>query len=291
MFQNEAHNQLMEKISIIEHAKSYTDLSLREKIIVNYYKSRSLERSGYFEKALATVNPEHNIFLDTDDELLNLITLIAQLYAQWRLGRLKEVFELNKQGNNIIPKLIMSDSDEEQSWIALLLNVFGLINWTKNDLKGAFNNFFRSLKIEECLKNRKNQLDIARIQNNIGNTYLKQGNTFKALDFYLSAKKNRDDNKPGLATSYNSLGRLLDKKGNFEQAATFHKNCLLLWLEIDNKQFIAKSYKFLGNNFELRGLKNEALELYLKSFQIFKKINNYTDLNRMKSLIQHINDK
>lgn len=280
LFQKELHLELLNSIEKLENNNNYPNIPLENKLIIGYFKSRSLERSGKFNQALGIIKEIKNFLHDTLNDQQKMILLIPEIYAQWRLKDLDQCQDLIEQGKKICQIL------QKSSWLALFYNIVGLVNWTADKLSIAHINFAKSLIFETETSNKL--ISIARINNNIGNTYLKEKNYEKAENYYCYALNIRQeiDDRPGLATSYNSFARLYEAQNKYKRSQKYHINCLNLWKSIGNQQFIAKSLRFLGKNYEVQGLKEEAIQYYKQSLQLFSDLNNEIDIELTNNFIE-----
>lgn len=287
LFEKEEHSEVINQIRNPIITKDMTTEQLTKIVYQIYYKSRSLERLGQFSIALDTVANVRSSKKIVAIHTLNLTLIIAQMYSYWRLKNYDYLHDLSAEGFNILNELSLQEKEENSNWVSLFYNIFALICWSKDDLDVALKFFKKSLSIEVIINN---SLSIARVKNNIGNTYLKMSKLKEANDFYKSALTLRKfkNNKPGIATSFNSFGRFYDKIKDYKTASNFHIDCLKLWEEIGNPQFIAKSNRFLGQNYQLQGLFDVALNFYTRSLNQFREIDNTIDIEATLNLIKGI---
>ncbi|MCD6018952.1 MAG: protein serine/threonine phosphatase [Bacteroidetes bacterium] len=115
---------------------------------------------------------------------------------------------------------------------------------------------------------------MARALNNIGFLGQVQGNSEKALIYFLKSltilKKIND--KQGIAMALNNIGSVYDKQGDVSKALEYSHQSLKIREEIKDKTGVAQSLNNIGQLYNYQGDNEKALEYYLKSLKIQEEI-------------------
>ena len=88
---------------------------------------------------------------------------------------------------------------------------------------------------------------------------------------------------PYVATSYNNIGQVWNKKGEYDKALEYYEKCLAIELKTLGGEHpdVASSYYNIGNIWNSKGEYEKALEHYVLSSQIrFKKLGASNNLTK-----------
>lgn len=103
-----------------------------------------------------------------------------------------------------------------------------------------------------------------------GNSYFDQARYDQALKFFTIALDNNVlvDNEPGIASSYNSLGKVLLYIGDVAGAEKYFLKARAISERISNNALIAQSINNLGEVFLQRGETDTALDYFGKALEV-----------------------
>ncbi|MBA3704440.1 MAG: tetratricopeptide repeat protein [Bacteroidetes bacterium] len=115
---------------------------------------------------------------------------------------------------------------------------------------------------------------LARVFNNTGNIYYKQGNYAEALKNHLVALRIRKElkDKSGQADSYINMGNVYVDEGNYSEALKEYTEALKIKIELGNKAGVALAYSNMGVIYSHQGNYPEALKSYLAALKIREEI-------------------
>ena len=116
---------------------------------------------------------------------------------------------------------------------------------------------------------------MAASYNNIGIIYERQGNYPLALQNHFTSLKIREaiNDKNGISVSYNNIGAVYQKQYNFAEALKNYLASLKIKQVINDKQGIAYSYNNIGLIYDLQGNYSLALQNYVAALKIVEQIN------------------
>ncbi len=182
--------------------------------------------------------------------------------------------EKEKAYNSFIKSIeIRKRIGEEDRAAAAYLN---LGNWMASEAE-----YDTALELYEdyykIVSSKKDTLEMASVLNNIGGIYNLKGNLDTALYMYMSAdslfkaSKMKDD----LEASLNlSIGIVLSKAGNPEQAIEFYKTALTISEGFDDIETIGIVFQNTGQAFELLDKPDSALHYYDLAIEVLEPLNN-----------------
>lgn len=144
-------------------------------------------------------------------------------------------------------------------------------------------------------KNKKTEKSFllirSKIFNNIGVVYTKQGNTIKALDYFLRNVriKEKIGNKKGIASSYNNIGYIYYSLNDTTKALRYFNKTLSIYTEIKNKKGIANTLYNIGSINVDKGELEKGLEYLQKALEIQEKINDKVGISLSLYTIGDVN--
>ena len=154
---------------------------------------------------------------------------------------------------------------------AVTLGNLGIYYYLKADYFNALEYYFKALKIDEALKNKKN---IASHLCNIGLVYSFKGDYPISLDYYLKALKIGEEigNKQILANTLNNIGIVYNNQYDYPKALHYYFMSLKRSEEIGNKMGIEQVLGDIGIVYDEQKNYPKALEYDLKAFKIAEEL-------------------
>lgn len=160
-----------------------------------------------------------------------------------------------------------------KDWQASALLTQGSSFYVKGENKKALEYYYKSLKIQQELKDKKG---IASCLGNIGVIQEMQGDHVSALENYnLCLKYMRElGDKSGVATVLNNIGIIYDLQQDYKKAKVHYEECLEIQQELGDKRSISGALNNLGGVYSSQDEHDKAIEYYTKSLSIQKEIGN-----------------
>lgn len=229
IFYNQAWNLLeSDPDSAIILAEQMKELSEKHK------DSDGLHKAYY---VLGTANYLTNEYDKASDSFIRGLTLLEGKNSKKSLR--KKLFFLQSLGNiydqvenheismyyyNMALEIAVETHNEE-SYAEILYNI-ALTIYKSGEYKDARNLFFKAL---DYFEKQDNLLYAAKAMNSIGNTYNKEGQLDKALDYYeraITKVKGIPEYKGELALYTSNLGENAKKRGNYELAEILYDEAI-----------------------------------------------------------------
>ncbi len=125
-----------------------------------------------------------------------------------------------------------------------------------------------------------NETQAAIKANNLLYNHFINSNPKKALDYTLKALDLAlaQDNKEGIAASYNNIGVFYKNHGVIDKAMNYHLQSLQLHKEINNAKGYAYSLNNIGTIYSIKGQPKNALEYFLQSYWILDSLNDQKNI-------------
>ncbi|CAG0965877.1 MAG: tetratricopeptide repeat protein [Bacteroidetes bacterium] len=173
-----------------------------------------------------------------------------------------------------------------KKYMASALSAKAYIHYLKSSYASSLKLYIESLKRYEEIADKNG---IADVQIGIGNIYVQQHNTKKAMEYYSKNLKYYVDNndKNGIARMYNNLGRVYSEEHDYDKAIEYYNQCLSIRNELNDKSGAARA---LGNIAYTHNFKNEfekAVEFFLRCIEIFEELGDKEGLANAYSGIAH----
>ncbi|MFX1515429.1 MAG: tetratricopeptide repeat protein [Promethearchaeota archaeon] len=272
LYKDGKYQEVLDQLTQKGNKGEFASLPKDEQIECLYYKSRSLGFLGQLEDALQVATAARANAVSLDDKTPILVSLIAQLYALWKLGRLDDTSEFIKEGKSILKGLTAKER-QTMTWVALFENVQGNIWYEKGEFDKTLEYWNRSLAIREEIGNFQ---DIAGSLNNIGLIYRTKGDLDKALEYYKRGLAFYDEigNPFYIALALNNIGDAYRAKGELDEALEYLQRSLALKEGIGNLQDIATTLDNLGIIYRAKGELDKALNCFQRSLTLEEKIGN-----------------
>ncbi|MFX0051564.1 MAG: tetratricopeptide repeat protein [Candidatus Hermodarchaeota archaeon] len=273
LYENGKYQEVLDLLTEKNNQGGFASLPEDVQIECLYYKSRSLGFLGQLEDALQVATAARAIVVSLNDKILTLESLIAQLYALWKLGRLDDTLELIKEGNTIIEALSSKERQTGAVWVAMFENIQGNIYYQKGELDEVLKHWKQSLAIREDIGNLQ---DIAGSLNNLGIIYRTKGELTKALEYFKRGLTlNIEIGNPYyIALSLNNIGDAYRAKGELEKALEYLQQSLALKEDIGNLQDIATTLDNIGIIYRVKGELDKALDCFKRSLALEEVIGN-----------------
>ncbi len=241
-------------------------------------KSRILEMTGEYDKALLIANGVMDELKGIDNKILSIRGIIAKVYPLFRLAKNQDALDVISEGEIIINSLNDEQREILKEDIAALMNTKGVVSLLKGKLDIALDCLQNSLILREEIGN---QLNIATSLNNIGLVYQAKGELVIALDHHQRSLtiSTKIGNKYHIATSLNNIGAIFNSQGDHDAALeNFHKS-VALREEIGNDVYTSGTiYRIILTYIDKNDL--EKARIYLEKIALLnQKIENaYIDL-------------
>jgi serine phosphatase RsbU (regulator of sigma subunit) len=209
--------------------------------------------------------------------------------------KLKALNELSRYVVDIDPEkaiahantaLQLAETGGHKYFQAMALNNIGNGYFNKADYKTCLNYYFRALKIQESINNKKGILTGCGA---IGNVYIGLKKPDEALKYFERAFKiaNEIGSTRGLASCLIAMGTIYADKKDYNKALDHFFRSLKLFEEINNDDAVATCYNNIADSYQhLQDFQKsliyitKAAELYEKTGNIFGQslaMNNYGD--------------
>jgi len=196
-------------------------LALLKKDKADTNKVKHLNSLGW---QLMNQNPDTAIILS--NQALDIITPTATL----------EFLTVNAEAEN----------KEIRALRAKTFGNLGVYNSLKANYSSALDYYFKALKINEELKNKKG---MAMWLGNVGIVYVHQSDYPKALEYYLKALKIAEElgDKYGIATHLGNIGNIYFYQKDYAKALNYYSKALKLSEQLANKSYIGLWISNIGS--------------------------------------------
>lgn len=217
-------------------------------------KQRNKEESlGYFKKAL-----------DLAEQSGNKVAICGCLLNCWEI--LKEIDDINKYDDYLNRALDIARSINNDNFVSRALYCLSQRNMTKGDYILASEQLHQIIHITN--KNGDKKM-LASAYNQLGIIHLRQGDEYKALDYFLAGIKIDEEvnYKPGMFSKYMSVGEVQSNQKEYESALESIRRALQIAEEIKDSTKISIGLAGMGevylrmNNPEALRCLQEALEI------------------------------
>lgn len=266
LFENELYQEILDRLTQLEEPRP----SLMEQGQCAYYKSRALERLGQHEDALQVASEAREEVIPAEEKILNLILLIAQLYALNELNRKDEAIKGSEEGDTMLESLTSDDHKANADWISLFYNVKGNI-YIHEDFDTALEYYQRSLAIQETIYTL----------GNVGYVYWRKGEYDRALDYHKRSLTlgEASGNSHYIGYSLNNIGIVHMTIGEAQIALDYFERSLSLYEKLDSHPNV---FSDLNNNlaicYRMKGDITKALNYIKQSLKIREKAGNDRDV-------------
>lgn len=161
--------------------------------------------------------------------------------------------------------LILSEQLDYQPGVALSLRRMGVGLVQQGEYSRGLECLFGSLKINESMKNND---EIFKINNNIGNTYYGQGNYKSAIEYFMKAYAYKKND----AFTNSNIGITYLAERNYRLALVFLEKALALYSQTDDEMGLSNTINYIGTVYESQGSYGQALDYYCQALKIKEEI-------------------
>ena len=234
-----------------------------------YYQGKYVETLDYWEQSLKMFEE-----LKDDIGIANLLNNIAAIYVN--------------QGDDTrgleygLRSLKLSEKAGDKLRILSALNTIGTIYFNKKDTADkvkALSYMISALPLCEAIGN-KDALGI--ISENIGEIYLTINQPEKALP-YLERSIQALGDAANSSVAYNSIGKLYLKKGDYNQALSYHNKALSIAEKAKSPRHIEQTLRDMANLYATKKDFTTALNYYDRSRVIAEELKAVSDLQDIYS--------
>src|ERR1051326_592910 len=165
----------------------------------------------------------------------------------------------------------------KKNWEAKALNMHGLAYYYNSDYEHAIENCENALRIATALHD---SVSIAVSYNHLGNIYKALSNNELSIAYHKKCVAIREKQRPIdtmlLVQSYTNLGNSYNKNGQYEPALDNYNKAMVL-LNHKRSVELANTYNGIANVFSNQKKQAQALQYYLKTYDIYKNFKNAGD--------------
>lgn len=166
----------------------------------------------------------------------------------------------------------------DSSFIAALINNFGVYYWSQSDFAQSLASFKQSLEIFERL-GKKNR--VSATLNNIGNIYDELGDYESALDYQLRALRLKEElglSERNIANSYINIGNIHVEMDNDSLALVYYNRSVSMMAALGDSAFVAEGQMNIASVKRNLGQDREAISMYKSALKYFRKHNQSYDI-------------
>ncbi len=256
-----AEELALEAVTFCENLNNRKELAKAYKHLSTVYRSKS-------EYAKAIELLQKGFVIAEEEQEFELAGGIAL-----NLG--SSFFRSNNDGkalDSYLKSLSSYEKANSEKGKAKALSGISLIYMNEKKFKEALEIDFRVLAIFDSLKDEK---EISRMYNVIANVYDEMKSYDLAIDYYQRALKRWEaaGNQSGIGSAWLSIGDVYRKQKQWDKAEEFLLKSLPLILASGNAtQNEAYCYSFLAEVMEAKGKEDKALDYYLRSVKLAKKL-------------------
>ena len=161
--------------------------------------------------------------------------------------------------------------DQEKIWMNIILcsNMQGWILKDQGKYETSIQHFLFAIEIG-LKKLGENHVWVASSYNNLGSVYSKKGNYDKALEYYIKSLDIVSEKSSLAPVSYNNIGTIYLDKGDYDRALEYLQKALSIRRQAleEENTEIARFYNNIGLVYKGKGDYDQALEFFQKSLSI-----------------------
>ncbi|MFH2096024.1 MAG: tetratricopeptide repeat protein [Bacteroidota bacterium] len=161
--------------------------------------------------------------------------------------------------------------------LAIIYNNMGNISLDRSDYALALEYYFKALKFNDEIGNKKNQ---GANLGNIGIVYKEQSDMDHALEYFTKAKGIAEEigNKGFLARALVNIGVIYSGQGKDSLSLVNYLEALQIFEEIGDKRNMAINMANIGSYYHHEKNYNKAREYYFAALKLNEETNHYKDL-------------
>ena len=178
------------------------------------------------------------------------------------MNRVDEALDFNKKSISLYRKL------NSQMNVGIMTNALGSAYFAQGESKKAIRNYYRALRIVQAQSQKQPETE-CNILSNLGNAYLAEKNTTKALDFYQQTFSLAEENNINryIAYALSGKGEVYLKLSEYEKAKNFLEEGIVILKKERRDLGIAYIEAALGMTKFRLGEKDEGKKLIEKARQ------------------------
>ena len=234
-----------------------------------YHQGKYLEALGFWRESLKMFEE-----LKDDIGIANLLNNIGVVY----IGQDDHTRALEY----LLPALALAQKTGDKMRIFSALNNIGTIYYNKKDTASkakALNYFITALPLSEAMGNKD---AVGVISENIGEIYMELNQPEKALKYFEKCISVLGDSANSLG-AYNGIAKLYLKKGDYDQALTYHNKALSIAERSNNPRPIQQTLRNIANLYAKQNDFVTALNYYNRSRLIADELKAAPDLKDIYS--------
>jgi len=239
----------------------------KDSLLCNLIKVRIMNQQGLYEDAIKLASQTYKESLELKDILLTFDALDLEIQTQLHLIKLEELLEKIEDGERllkILPKDLPKEYKKRRAALEFLKSWF---YYYKNDKREIMKHYELCLALYEEIGDNEKLATVLLASTMYfgllkGEFNLAKNNTEKGLE--ISKNKNW---KYGIAFGLLTKGIICSLQGDVENSTINHEQSLVLFEELNNKDYVAHIHNNLSWNYMIMG----DLEKALKSIEISMK--------------------
>ncbi|MFW9984508.1 MAG: tetratricopeptide repeat protein [Candidatus Odinarchaeota archaeon] len=262
-------------LQLVEMLTTQKDLTADDRLVCLLLESQIRIKLGDLEKAALLIDEGLEAVQGDENLPLTVDFLTTKTEVSWRLGNLDEGLTAFNGALVLLEKLELKS----------LGKLEGELKRRKGELlhhggvifwyKGALDTALEYHK--ESLTIRVGQDDrqgMAGSYNNLGLVYWSKGDFNEALEFYEKSLVINEElgNKRNMAVTLTNIGNVYARKGDLDKALEYQERGLVIKEELGLKHDFAMSLINIGVVYQLKGDLDKALEHYQQSLVIFEQL-------------------
>ena len=285
--------KLDEALTLLNNYEQKEGLSHHDKVFCHLLQCQILFWQGKLKELIKHAEQAYKESEGLENNFLKIDILLVMTHALVRLERLDKVFNIIKQGEELLkslPQEVPTDYKQREAYLAFLKGCFYI---RRNDSDLALKHLEHSLALREELGNKH---EIAESLYNLAYTlYYFRSEMDRALKYAERslALAKESGKKFYVAASLFIMGTLYGFQGELDLSIRCHEQSIVLHKELNNKvMFIAYILTKLSYSYKMRGELDHALECIEQSMDLNRELGRITRLARdHHDLIQILIDK
>lgn len=158
----------------------------------------------------------------------------------------------------------------DEHGIAMVTGNMGMVYRNKNEFELSLKCYFNSLEFYQKEKNEQNEINIANLENNIGNIYKDIKKYDKALEYFFKAKVGKAKYKQytSLVSTLSNIGDIYVERKQFKEALTIYNEALTMAINQKSIRLQKDVYFDLSYMYKEQGNFKLAYETFKESTQL-----------------------
>lgn len=198
--------------------------------------------------------------------------------ALTKLGSILINIEQNKKADSLfnIAESLYNQTKNISGLVDInLQRGLNFLNWDKFEL--AEQSFLTSQEMNVKLQDTKIE---SKLWNNLGIVARRKGDYDKALEYYLKALLNHEQNDLSKGKTLNNIGIIYKSLGEYEKALEYYKESLSIKEDLGLEKSISYSLHNIGTLYKSMLNYGEALKYLNRSLELKKQIEGYTGISK-----------